>query len=479
MIKTIIALLLVALTSVQAADKYVRKGATGNGSDWANAYGEFNAVNYSGLGTLYIAAGAYTTNLPTMNGLSNITIKRATSATHGTNTGWQNSYDGQVTVTGSKFLNIQDSSNITIDGGGTKEPWLFSVIGHQSSNGRAQIEGSTNVTFRYIDMNGGGCQPDQENGPEDALRLGGNTNIVIEHNWIHDYWYCTGNANNPGHADAIQMPSVNGAIIRYNKIADSGMLLFFGDCSWGNQWANNVHVHHNIFLQRGGNLGSKEANYRINDMKGVQQTSSSHVIFENNTFVAESGWSGATHYENADCRANTTRRVFRNNIYVNGQFSLSSGNGTVSHNICFGGQTWGSNALTSNPLFVNQAGYNYRLKSGSPAADSGTNASLGYGDTLTVDYDGVPIGAQRSRGAFEPSSGQPTPTPQPTATPTPQPTATPSPTPPGFAIGGRIELTATETNVQVLTRDQIGQSDWNSAKRSAGNHLGWIGDNLG
>ncbi len=71
----------------------------------------------------------------------------------------------------------------------------------------------------------------------------------------------------------------------------------------------------------------------------------------------------------------------------------------------------GGNALTSNPLFVSSASDNFRLQAGSPAADSGTSVALGYGDTLTVDYDGNPIGSTRSRGAFEYGSGGPPVTP--------------------------------------------------------------------
>mgnify|MGYP003694522037 CR=1 FL=1 len=66
-----------ALPSVPliAADKYVRKGATGanNGSDWNNAYNEFNQVSLCGLSgfTIHIAAGSYSTDLPTIDSINN------------------------------------------------------------------------------------------------------------------------------------------------------------------------------------------------------------------------------------------------------------------------------------------------------------------------------------------------------------------------------------------------------------------------
>src|SRR4051812_4986737 len=83
-----------------AADIYVRKGATGMGTSWTDAYGELNKVSWTGLSgyTLWIAGGSYVTGLPDIN-IPNTTIKRATVASHGTATGWSDSYDGQVTVT--------------------------------------------------------------------------------------------------------------------------------------------------------------------------------------------------------------------------------------------------------------------------------------------------------------------------------------------------------------------------------------------
>ena len=55
--------------NAQAADKYVRKGASGAGTSWTDAYGELNSVSWSGLAgsTLWIAAGSYTTGLPNVS----------------------------------------------------------------------------------------------------------------------------------------------------------------------------------------------------------------------------------------------------------------------------------------------------------------------------------------------------------------------------------------------------------------------------
>lgn len=394
-----------------AADKYIRANATGanNGTSWTDAWTSFSSVSYTGMtgSTLWIAAGTYTTGLPDVT-VSGVTIQRATTAAHGAASGWSDSYDGQVTHNSSSaFVTIESTGDdCVIDGmRPSSTEWLFRVVGQNTANGKLQIYDNDGVIVRGIEMDGNGCQPDVENGPEDGFRISGVTNLIVEKCYIHDYWYCTGSASNPGHSDGFQMPDANGVIIRYNWFQDCGMLLFFGDCTWTG-YVNNIHIHHNVFVQQAATLGTGENNYRMNDMKGAGQTSTDYVIFENNTFYKETGFDGDTHYENTDCPANVTRRVFRNNIYINGTFGLSSGNGTCEYNVCYGGETFGTNAITSDPLFVSPSTFDFHLQSGSPADGSGTSTSLGYGETLTVDYDGVAIATPPSRGAFEFVSAQ-------------------------------------------------------------------------
>src|SRR5438876_251596 len=94
--------------SASAANHYVRAGAGGNGSgaDWTNACPDFsNACAVASLvrgDTYYIAAGKYTAaasgqffNTP-VSGTALITLKRATVADHGTDTGWNSTFDGQA-----------------------------------------------------------------------------------------------------------------------------------------------------------------------------------------------------------------------------------------------------------------------------------------------------------------------------------------------------------------------------------------------
>ncbi|MEN6625838.1 MAG: hypothetical protein ABFD69_06375, partial [Candidatus Sumerlaeia bacterium] len=68
-----------------AADYYVRAGAGGNGSDWANAYGSLPSTLQRGS-TYHIAAGSYGSHQfnDAESGTAMITIKKATAADHGT-----------------------------------------------------------------------------------------------------------------------------------------------------------------------------------------------------------------------------------------------------------------------------------------------------------------------------------------------------------------------------------------------------------
>jgi hypothetical protein len=99
---------------------------------------------------------------------------------------------------------------------------------------------------------------------------------------------------------------------------------------------------------------------------------------------------------------------------------------------------------TTGVAFVDLAKGDFHLLPGSTAViGKGTSA---FAKTIfTTDKDGLArtepwdIGAYKYGGGVAPS---PTPTPAPTATPVP------TPTPPPFAVGGRVELTASETNVR-------------------------------
>lgn len=91
-------------TSVFGADKFVRPSATGaTGNDWTAAYTNLTQAEaaLSRGDTLWVADGTYAGDITwnvAESSTTAITIKKATVASHGSETGWDDSYgDGQAT----------------------------------------------------------------------------------------------------------------------------------------------------------------------------------------------------------------------------------------------------------------------------------------------------------------------------------------------------------------------------------------------
>ena len=127
-----------------------------------------------------------------------------------------------------------------------------------------------------------------------------------------------------------------------------------------------------------GNLIEKGANDQSGTVLGYLDggssgsNSSTELYVVNNTFVNDRS-SGATFL--AISSADPTPAVLMNNIlYGTGTITTQS-NAALNAN------------LTSNPLFVNQAGYDYHLTSGSPAIGAGANLGAADGVSLVPAYE--------------------------------------------------------------------------------------------
>ena len=103
-------------------------------------------------------------------------------------------------------------------------------------------------------------------------------------------------------------------------------------------------------------------------------------------------------------------------------------------------ETHGIGLDQSNPLFINDAGENYQLRSGVPAVGAGQTLPTSVATAIGIAASPVNMGAITWPGASAaPTVTQaptptptpnPTPPPSPSPTPTPVPTTTPTPTPP-------------------------------------------------
>lgn len=201
-----------------AGNCYVRSGATsggGTGADWANAYLDIPAHLMRGA-TYWVAGGTYGGHVfnDVDSGTMVITVMAPTTANHGTNTGWSDSYQTQA------IFHSADSSGVgtifsfvndyyVISGayrssatGNPQTDWQSeSAYGFKTDNSGgvacyASIGFGTNsataavvvhdITLEFVDVNGSHANTDagcRENGIENDW---GSYNLAISNNYIHD-----------------------------------------------------------------------------------------------------------------------------------------------------------------------------------------------------------------------------------------------------------------------------------------------------
>lgn len=394
-----IALFLLICGSAQAGSYYVSgSGNNMGGTSWSSAWKELNQVNWSIVGpgsTLYIAAGSYKTCLPVVT-ISGITIKGATAKDHGTSEGWNASLDGQILVDHSPgaFLEIRNVTDFTFDGG-SHSPWKFREIGITGRGGQISLSKSKNVIIRNVELNGN-SEESLDGGPEDGLRVNYCDNLTVEHCYIHDFRQHS--IPKAAHEDAVQMPSGNHVIFRYNIFANCGMLLFLGDPAWGDQWVNDITVEHNLFYCESG-IG--RGTYNGIDLKGTNRYGTDTTRIENNTFVLRSNESSRKClYFSTTGKSNPALTYFRNNIIYNStlgdvdQAPYHSNN--CYYNPLVPNQSLSEeNSVTSDPLFIDPDHNNFHLQSGSPCLDKGVKNHYRY------DFDNNKIRNTPDLGCFE------------------------------------------------------------------------------
>jgi hypothetical protein len=213
--------LLLPCATVQAADHFVRQGATGNGSgaDWTNACPGFTgscAVTSLVRGdTYWVADGSYGGLRLDRPGTGLISIKKATVASHGSSTGWQNAYGaGQATFAKLWFV----TSSYLFDGQTRNEAdWRdVASYGFRATGGvyaSALDPGPTcpdQLTFRYIDVGGAPIGNTYSGSNPDGFYLGGFgdpcSNWTVSRSHIHNV------------AIAFQMAGAENALIEYSFI---------------------------------------------------------------------------------------------------------------------------------------------------------------------------------------------------------------------------------------------------------------------
>lgn len=422
----------------QAVSVYVRAGATGSGSgaDWTNAYVQLPATLTRGA-TYYIAAGnypAYTFNTPD-NGTQTVTVLSATTANHGTSTGWQVGYAGQVVIQtqllistdylildGQSRTSLSSGYGIKLNGASADPAWMVVFAGNHN-------------TLRYVEMVGRGSSGAQDNQDELIRCVSGTpTNNSVVYSYLHDsnnniatlsgchnltldHDYLARNWSTPQfHGQGIETDGSNNVVISNNVFQDMVGTGFIAglNSSTNNGWK----VYGNVFYYSSGNPYATEGLSPL--MVGCADSSScSNWTFVHNTIVNVQNSGGGTQAIGPVGTGSGTGWVIENNLwYAPGQaivFGGTGSGGVEDDNSCVGGGcTANWNGAGAHDV-VHQAGSNpfVNWTSGSPGDFhlSGESSDWSSGIALlapyTMDPDGNTRGADGSwdRGAYEYGSG--------------------------------------------------------------------------
>ncbi|QQR77554.1 MAG: fibronectin type III domain-containing protein [Candidatus Moraniibacteriota bacterium] len=227
-------------SSAEAANKYVRQGASGNGSDWTNAYATLPSDLTRG-DTYYIADGSYGSYTfdDNASGTTPITIKKCTASDHGTETGYSSAYcDGQA-VFGS-FIFASDYW--IIDGATRNESnWAdggaygFRVSTFSANTSFSPGVCASNLTMQYVNAGGTPTGNPPTGGVDAAFYIGGFDeycqNWTMSHNYVHDT------------ITTYHMNGVRGGLIEYSYIVNG----WSKEAIRGQICMSNFSIRHNIF----------------------------------------------------------------------------------------------------------------------------------------------------------------------------------------------------------------------------------------
>lgn len=413
----------------EAANKYVRPGAAGknDGSDWINAYSALPSSLVRG-DTYYLANGSYgaRTFSDPNSGTSVITIKKATEADHGTNVGWSSTYgDGQAVFSSWRIY----TDYYVFDGQRRNADWYTGASSQYgirvAGAGPVRLDngsgvGGDNLTFRYIDIEGGGR--DTGRGDDVIYGLTGNSNITFQYCSLHDSdrtiflmrgnWqnllvdqtYMARNTSTPAiHGELLSMTESTNVVWSNNVMEDiegTGFIVGINGGTASNWKIYGNVAHHtaaykaNTGRKSGHNFGVAGFVFIANDVSN-NNTGNNFLVYNNTIANIQGSYSGVVIQKG-------TGNEVRNNIWYSSVRTNNSFSGTISHNWYYNtpqdGDSTATKAVCSSScdIFVSQAGKNFRLK-------APTAAGMVLSAPMNIDGSGATRGQDGTwdRGAYE------------------------------------------------------------------------------
>ena len=339
-----------------AANQYVRPGAAGrnDGSDWTNAYTNLPAT-LRRADTYYLAGGSYGNRVfaDATSGSTPITIKKATVADHGTETGWQSTYG----TTQALFGNISfKTSYYTFDGvsGGGPGNWEtgfgFKVQGTNHTIDFPAVV--SDITIRHTDIQGGGRA---ETSDTDLLYLVNKfSRITVSYCFLHDTsrtmiltWPANGDGfvieyskfarnGNAEHREAWSAGTDSNVVVRYNLFEDimgTGFIAIVNN----NGDATNWDIYGNVFYWTGrytdGIINTGVIMNRYDGSSGPISVRAVNWHIYNNIIANIRGGSFTA---SIAPEGPLSTYVVQNNLWYNNVASSGSGGSTVDYNWYYG-----------------------------------------------------------------------------------------------------------------------------------------------
>jgi hypothetical protein len=424
--KKLLILFLSFCSSTWAANVYVRDGGTGTGSSWSDALDQIPTTVRGN--TYYVADGTYTGFVinTSVSGTSQIIIKKATIADHGTATGWSDTYgDGVATFTTGIDIN---RGYVVLDGA---YEYGFALTANDGDNAISMMNSTgvdqDGIQIKYCDMNGTHTMPHNFTNAQECRSIyvhqwsgsayANMLNLLISHCKMH------------GVSTMMQVSYCQDMVIEYCKIYDNRVVdasydpgtmahpnMLFLEWSYRTTFRyNEIYdcVAQGFYPAYGGSGYYLYGNY-WHDIVGFaiffyDPGTYSNARIYNNTFV-RTNWSMI--WDNN----NLSDAVAQNNIFY--QYSDGPNYGNFTHNFNWytgsGASTFseanGVNGGSNNP-FTTAPGIVSTISSVMPRGKGATLAS-----PYNVDMLGTVRGADGSWdiGAIEYNAGDVTaPTPDP------------------------------------------------------------------